>query len=67
MEYPSITLRTNLASRLEQTCKPGKIYLSNATLGLDRDEILSEEVGTVEAKGFPYTIQTYRVLQNDVQ
>jgi len=64
IDYPAIGLSTNLASRLEQACKPGEIYLSHTTWGLVREEIFCEEVGTLELKGFHYPIQTYRILQN---
>ena len=67
MEYSAIGLNTNLASRLEQACQPGEIYLSHASWALVNDEILCEEVGTIEVKGFHYPIQTYRVLQHDVE
>ena len=62
MEYSAIGLNTNIASRLEQVCKSGEIYLSHATWALVQDEIACEEVGTIEVKGFHYPIQTYRVL-----
>ncbi len=62
MEYSAIGLNTNLASRLEQVCKPGEIYLSHSTWALVEDEIPCEEVGTIEVKGFHYPIQTYQVL-----
>jgi class 3 adenylate cyclase len=65
MEYSAIGLNTNLASRLEQVCKPGEIYLSHATWALVKDEIACEEVGTIEVKGFHYPIQSYRVLLSD--
>jgi adenylate cyclase len=67
MEYSAIGLNTNLASRLEQVCEPGQIYLSHSTWALVKDEIACEEVGTIEAKGFHYPIQTYRVLQHDAE
>jgi len=67
MEYSAIGLNTNLASRLEQACQPGEIYLSHASWALVNDEIPCEEVGTIEVKGFHYPIQTYRVLQHEVQ
>lgn len=67
MEYSAIGLNTNLASRLEQVCKPGDIYLSHATWALVNDEIPCGEVGTIEVKGFHYPIQTYRVLLNDAK
>jgi adenylate cyclase len=67
MEYSAIGLNTNLASRLEQACQPGEIYLSHATWALVNDEIPCEEVGTIEVKGFHYPVQTYRVLQHDVE
>jgi len=66
MEYSAIGLNTNLASRLEQACPPGEIYLSHTSWALVNDEIPCEEVGTIEVKGFHYPIQTYRVLQHDV-
>ncbi|MFC1876612.1 adenylate/guanylate cyclase domain-containing protein [Thermodesulfobacteriota bacterium] len=67
MEYSAIGLNTNLASRLEQACQPGEIYLSHASWAVVNDEIPCEEVGTIEVKGFHYPIQTYRVLQHDVE
>jgi class 3 adenylate cyclase/HAMP domain-containing protein len=66
MEYSAIGLNTNIASRLEQACQPGEIYLSHASWALVNDEIPCEEVGTIEVKGFHYPIQTYRVLKHDV-
>ena len=65
MEYSAIGLNTNLASRLEQACQPGEIYLSHATWALINSEIPCEEVGAIEVKGFHYPIQTYRVVQKD--
>ena len=67
MEYSAIGLNTNLASRLEQACQPGEIYLSHTSWALVNDDIPCEEVGTIEVKGFHYPIQTYRVLQHDVE
>jgi adenylate cyclase len=67
MEYSAIGLNTNLASRLEQVCEPGEIYLSHSTWALVKDEISCEEVDTIEVKGFHYPIQTYRGLQHDAQ
>lgn len=64
MEYSAIGLNTNLASRLEQACEPGEIYISHATWALVNQEIPCEEVGTIEVKGFRYPVQTYRVLHN---
>jgi class 3 adenylate cyclase len=55
-----------LTSPLEQACQLGEIYLSHATWGQVKDQIHCEEVGTIEVKGFQYPIQTYRVLQQDV-
>jgi len=67
MEYSAIGLNTNLASRLEQACKPGEIYISHTSWALVNDEIPCEEVGTIEVKGFHYPIQTYRVLQHEME
>ena len=65
MEYSAIGLNTNLASRLEQVCKPGEIYLSHSTWAMVKDEISCEEIGTIEVKGFHYPIRTYQVLLSD--
>jgi class 3 adenylate cyclase len=65
MEYSAIGLNTNLASRLEQACKAGEIYLSHATWALVNEEVTCEEVGTIEVKGFHYPIQTYRILLSE--
>ena len=67
MEYSAIGLNTNLASRLEQICESGEIYLSHATWALVKEEIPCEEVGTIDVKGFHYPIQTYRVVLNEVK
>jgi class 3 adenylate cyclase len=67
MEYSAIGLNTNLASRLEEACDPGEIYLSHATWALVNNEIPCEEIGAIEAKGFHHPIQTYRVLQNEIE
>ena len=67
MEYSAIGLNTNLASRLEKACQPGEIYISHTSWALVNDEIPCEEVGTIKVKGFHYPIQTYRVLQHDVE
>jgi class 3 adenylate cyclase len=67
MEYSAIGLNTNLASRLEEACDPGEIYLSHATWALVKNEIPCEEIGAIEAKGFHHPIQTYRVLQNEIE
>jgi class 3 adenylate cyclase len=66
MEYSAIGLNTNLASRLEQACEPGEIYVSHATWALIKEVIPCEEVGTIEVKGFHYPIKTYRILQEQV-
>lgn len=65
MEYLAIGLATNLAARLETACEPGEIYLSHATWGLVNDEIPCQDVGTIEAKGFHYPVQTYKVVQTE--
>jgi class 3 adenylate cyclase/PAS domain-containing protein len=67
MEYSAIGLNTNLAARLEKACQPGEIYISHTSWALVNDEIPCKEVGTIEVKGFHYPIQTYRVLQHDVE
>ena len=65
MEYSAIGLNTNLASRLEQACQPGEIYLSHATRALVSAEIPCEEVGTIEVRGFHYPIRTIVFCQSN--
>ena len=67
MEYSAIGLNTNLASRLEQLCQPGEIYVSHTTWALIKEEIPCQDVGTFEVKGFHHPIQTYRVIQDKVK
>jgi len=67
MEYSAIGLNTNLASRVEQDCQPGEIYLSHATWALVSEEIPCDEVSTIEVKGFHYLIKVYRVLRNETR
>ena len=62
MEFSAIGLNVNLASRLEQICEPGQIYISHATWALVKDEIPCQEVGTFEVKGFHYPIKVYKVV-----
>lgn len=61
-QYLIISSYTNLASRLEQVCQPGEVYISHTTWALINNEIPCEEVDTIEVKGFHYPVQTYRVL-----
>jgi class 3 adenylate cyclase/tetratricopeptide (TPR) repeat protein len=52
----------NLASRLEQTAKPGEILIGKATERLVRDGVVLEEAGSFELKGIAEPVPAWRVL-----
>ena len=61
MDYTIIGSEVNLASRLEYEAESGGILLANETYSLVKDWVMAEEAETIEVKGFPRPITTYRV------
>ena len=60
-EYSAMGMQVNLASRLETTCKPGKILISHATWALVNDQIDCRPMGLITVKGFSRPIRAYEV------
>ncbi len=60
-EYTAMGMQVNIAARLEQTCKPGKILISHSTWALVKDEIPCTEKGLISLKGFHKPIRAYHV------
>jgi adenylate cyclase len=63
MDYTIIGSEVNLAARLEQAADPGGILISKETWSLVRDEIVADDHGPVEAKGFAEPVQAYSVRE----
>lgn len=59
MDYTILGTDVNLASRLESTCRPGGVLISQATQELVQDRIVCRSMGNIEAKGFNRTIAVY--------
>ena len=53
----------NVAARLEQVAPPGEIYVSDATLGLVRDAVVTEAVEPLEVKGKTEPLDAHRLIE----
>jgi class 3 adenylate cyclase/HAMP domain-containing protein/putative methionine-R-sulfoxide reductase with GAF domain len=62
MDYTIIGGGVNLASRLENKCKPGEILVSYETYAHIKDDVLCEPWGEISVKGIAYPVSTYRIL-----
>lgn len=62
MDYTIIGGAVNLTSRLEHAATPGSVLISYETYANVKDEILCEEVGTINVRGIAYPVSTYRVV-----
>ncbi len=60
-EYTAMGMQTNIAARLEKTCKPGGILISHTTWALVNDEISCSEQGQINVKGLNRAIRTYSI------
>jgi class 3 adenylate cyclase len=60
-EYTAMGMQTNIAARLEQSCKPGRILISHATWALVNGEIPCTEYGKIDAKGLNKPIRAYSI------
>jgi len=64
MDYTIIGGGVNLASRLESASPTGEILISYDTYALIKDDIHCEQDKTIEVKGIPYPVETYRVIDS---
>jgi len=62
MNYTIIGNAVNLAARLEHSCDPGTVLISQSTYDLVNDEYWCDVLGGVKCKGFDEDIMTYRVI-----
>ena len=60
-EYTAMGMQTNIAARLEHTCRPGGILISHTTWALVNDEISCSEQGQINVKGLKRAIRTYSI------
>ena len=62
IDYTIIGSEVNLAARLQQHADLGGILLAHETYALVKDDVLTEETGTITVKGFPKPVRTHRVV-----
>ncbi|MFL5934628.1 MAG: ATP-binding protein [Gaiellaceae bacterium] len=55
-------LAINAAARLQQAAKPGEVLLGPTVESLTRRSVVSEPLGTQEARGFPSGVEAWRVV-----
>ena len=61
MNYTIIGKAVNAASRLQTSCEPGKILISQTTYDFVKDDFWCNERGLIKVKGFADEIMTYWV------
>jgi class 3 adenylate cyclase len=62
VDYTIIGNEVNLAARLQSHADLGGILLGHETYALVKDEIITEETGTITVKGFARPVRTHRVV-----
>lgn len=62
MDYTIVGGAVNLASRMEQSSKPGGILITYETFAHVRDELACLEAESIQVKGIAYPVSTYEVL-----
>jgi len=62
VDYTIIGNEVNLAARLQSHADLGGILLAHETHALVKDEVLTEETGTITVKGFSRPVRTHRVV-----
>lgn len=62
MTYTAIGLHTNIAARLQASCDPGQIFLSESSWYLVKDRVPCEPRGEVQCKGVHYPVRAYSPL-----
>jgi class 3 adenylate cyclase len=62
VDYTIIGNEVNLAARLQSHADLGGILLAHETYALIKDEVMTEETGTITVKGFSRPVRTHRVV-----
>src|SRR4029453_18056202 len=62
IDYTIIGNEVNLAARRQQHADLGGILLAHETYALVKDDVATEETGTITVKGFPKPVATHRVV-----
>jgi len=62
--YSAIGTQTNLASRIQAACTPGRILISHSTWALVHDVFPCVERGSIEVKGLHYPVRVYEVTDD---
>ena len=62
VDYTIIGNEVNLASRLQNACRPGRHPAGARDLCAGQGSVVTEETGTITVKGFPRPVKTYRVV-----
>ena len=62
VDYTVIGNEVNLAARLQQHADLGGILLAHETFALVKDDVATEETGTITVKGFAKPVRTHRVV-----
>ncbi|MCC6195493.1 MAG: PAS-domain containing protein [Burkholderiales bacterium] len=62
VDYTIIGNEVNLAARLQQHADLGGILLAHETQALVKDDVITEETGTITVKGFAKPVRTHRVV-----
>ncbi|WP_461481243.1 adenylate/guanylate cyclase domain-containing protein [Porticoccus sp.] len=62
LDYTLLGTEVNLASRLESAAQPGEILISHETYSLVKEQILCEERGEIQVKGFQHPVKAYAAI-----
>lgn len=62
LDYTVIGHNVNIAARLESSCTPGEILISEATYQLIRNEIPCEDKGEIQVKGIAAPVRAHEVI-----
>ncbi len=62
-DYTAIGRQVNLTARLEASCEPGNVLMSQSTYELVNDEIPCMPVGEIQVKGIHHPVRVYSPME----
>jgi len=62
LDYTLLGTEVNLASRLESAAQPGEILISHETYSLIKEQVLCEDRGEIQVKGFQHPVKAYAAI-----